>query len=147
MKKIVAIPEYCMGCGLCEVYCIEAHSPSRDLIKVYLKEKPKPVSRVRMQARKPLSFAVQCRHCHEAPCVDACLTGALAIDVATGAVTHDSQKCIGCLTCIMVCSAAALKIDPGRKVIAKCDLCGQTETPVCVEKCPNGALIYAEEKP
>ncbi len=145
MKKVVAVPEYCMGCGLCEVYCIEAHSFSKDLVKAYLKERPKQISRIKVQARRPLSFAVQCRHCIDAPCVDACITGSLSIDTVSGAVIHDSQRCIGCLSCIMVCPVGAIQIAPNQGVIAKCDLCGMTGTPVCVEKCPNQALIYAED--
>ncbi|MEM4245838.1 MAG: 4Fe-4S dicluster domain-containing protein [Candidatus Bathyarchaeia archaeon] len=145
MRKVFAIPEYCMGCGLCEVYCVEAHSPSHDLVKAYLRERPKPVSRVRAEVRKPLSFAVQCRHCDNPPCVDACLTGALAQEASSGAVTHDAERCVGCLTCVMVCPAGAVMVDSERGVVAKCDLCSQYGMPVCVEKCPNQALIFVED--
>jgi Fe-S-cluster-containing hydrogenase component 2 len=46
MKKIIAKEEYCMGCGLCEVYCTVQHSKSKDIIKAYNRENPRPLSRV-----------------------------------------------------------------------------------------------------
>jgi carbon-monoxide dehydrogenase iron sulfur subunit len=145
MKRVFAHEEHCMGCGLCEIYCTLAHSKSKDLIKAFKKEQPKPISRVKLLQAKPVSFAVQCRHCTDPPCVFACLSGAMHIDEETGQVVHDDEKCIGCLTCIMVCPFGAIKIDPNRhKVVAKCDLCQELGTPACVENCPNEALTLEE---
>jgi carbon-monoxide dehydrogenase iron sulfur subunit len=92
MKKIIAKQEVCMGCGLCEVYCIVQHSKSKDIIKAYNSEHPKPISRVRLEVNKPVSFAIQCRHCEDAPCVTACLSGAMQKDEKTGLVTHNQEK-------------------------------------------------------
>lgn len=147
LKKVYANERLCMGCGLCEVYCLVAHSSSKDVVKAYLKEKPKPVSRIRKEVHRSLSFAVQCRHCDEAPCVEACLTGAMNVDEKSGAVTHDPERCVECLTCVMVCPAGAIKVDRELGVVAKCDLCATAGSPVCVEKCPNQALVYAEAPP
>ncbi|MEM3881332.1 MAG: 4Fe-4S ferredoxin, partial [Candidatus Bathyarchaeia archaeon] len=68
MKRIVAKEEFCIGCGLCEVYCTVQHSKSKDIIKAYNRENPRPLARVRLEVNKPVSFAVQCRHCEDAPC-------------------------------------------------------------------------------
>ena len=145
MRRICANEQLCMGCGLCEVYCTVRHSKSRDFIKAFRREHPKPISRVRLVQEKPVSFAVQCRHCNDPPCVFACLTGAMHIDEGTGLVVHDDEKCIGCLTCIMVCPFGAIKIDPYRhKVVAKCDLCQGLDVPACVVNCPNEALTLEE---
>ncbi|HII85471.1 TPA: 4Fe-4S ferredoxin, partial [Candidatus Bathyarchaeota archaeon] len=46
MKRIVAREEVCMGCGLCEVYCTVEHSKSKDIVKAYNRESPRPISRV-----------------------------------------------------------------------------------------------------
>jgi carbon-monoxide dehydrogenase iron sulfur subunit len=132
MKRIVAKEEVCMGCGLCEVYCIVQHSKSKDVVKAYLKEHPRPLSRVRLESKRPISFAVQCRHCEDAPCVTACLSGAMRVDEKTGLVTHDNDKCIGCWTCVMVCPYGALKTDVSGKVVAKCDMCIELDVPACV---------------
>lgn len=146
VKKIISKQEYCIGCGLCEVYCIVQHSKSKDPIKAYNKEKPRPISRVRLEMNKPFSFAIQCRHCDDAPCVAACLTGAMHKDKQTGLVSHNPDKCMGCWTCVMVCPYGAIKIDAQNKVITKCDQCFELEIPVCVANCPNGALECKEVK-
>jgi carbon-monoxide dehydrogenase iron sulfur subunit len=136
-----------MGCGLCEVYCIVQHSKSKDIIKAYNKESPKPISRVRLEVARPISFAIQCRHCEDAPCVTACLAGAMTKDPKTGLVTHNKDKCIGCWTCVMVCPYGALKMDVSGKFVAKCDLCQELDTPACVDNCPNRSLTVKEVKP
>ncbi len=147
MRRIVARQENCMGCGLCEVYCITQHSKSKDILKTYTREKPRPISRVRLEMSKPVSFAIQCRHCEDAPCVQACLTGAMCKDEETGLVIHNLEKCAGCWTCVMVCPYSAIKVDKEGHVVAKCDACADLDIPVCVANCPNGALLCKEVRP
>lgn len=146
MKKIIAKEQHCMGCGLCEVYCIVSHSKSKDIIKAYNRENPRPTSRINLEIQKPVSFALQCRHCEDAPCVDACLTGAMKKDEESDLVIHDYEKCIGCWTCIMICPYGAIKKDNSGKAVSKCDLCSEVAEPACVTNCPNRALIYKEVK-
>ena len=147
MKRIMAVEKNCIGCGLCEVYCAVQHSKSRDIIKAYNREQPKPISRVILQTRKPVSFVIQCRHCEDAPCVTACLSGAMHKDEEDKTVIHNPEKCMGCWTCIMVCPYGAIRMDLSGKVVAKCDLCSELDIPECVANCPNGALVYNEVKP
>jgi anaerobic carbon-monoxide dehydrogenase iron sulfur subunit len=144
MKRISIKQEACIGCGLCQVYCTVEHSKSKDPIKAYLKEQPRPVSRVRVETSKPNSISIRCQQCKDTPCVTACLTGAMTLDKETGLVTHDAEKCIGCWTCIMVCPYGAVKPDSSGKIIAKCDLCPNLEVPACVANCPNEALVCEE---
>lgn len=143
-KKIIANPNACMGCGLCEISCTVQHSTSKDIIKAYNRETPRPISRVRLEMNRPISFAIQCRHCPDAPCAQACLTGAMQIDVHTGLVTHNPARCIGCWTCVMICPFGAIKMDTHNRVIAKCDRCIELDVPVCVANCPNGGLEFKE---
>ncbi len=92
-----------------------------------------------------VSFAIQCKHCDQPFCVEACMTGALQKDERTGAVSHDSDKCAGCWMCIMVCPFGAIHRDEhGTKIASKCDLCPDKEVPVCVANCPNEALVFEE---
>jgi len=49
LKKIIAKQENCIGCGLCEVACTVQHSKSKDTIKAYNSERPRPISRVRLE--------------------------------------------------------------------------------------------------
>lgn len=144
MKRVYVIEEVCMGCHLCEVYCRRQHSRTKDLIKAFQRETPPTLPRVRVETRWPVSFSVRCLHCDDAPCVGACLTGALSRDPASGVVAVAEDRCIGCWTCILVCPFGAIKQDLARKTVAKCDLCRGEDSPACVVNCPNEALVYAE---
>ncbi len=144
MKKIFINESACIGCHLCEVYCRVTHSQSKDLVKAFKRESPQPVPRLRVEARGPISFSVQCRHCDEPSCIYACLTGALQRDNESGTVIVDANRCIGCWTCVLACPFSAIRQDTQSGKIAKCDLCPGEDMPVCVSNCPNEALIYAE---
>jgi len=146
-KRIVIREEYCMGCRLCEVYCITQHSKSKDIIKAYRGEEPRPVSGIYFEEKGSVSFALQCRHCDDAPCLEACITGAMYRDGETGRVLHDKDKCVGCWMCIMACPYGVIKSDfEEKKVASKCDLCIEAEFPACVEHCPNEAIILVDEE-
>ncbi len=147
-KRIIIKEEYCMGCRLCEINCLVQHSKTKNIIKAYKGEYPKPVSRIVIEERGYISFALQCRHCEDAPCLEACITGAMFKDTETGVVLCNEDKCVGCWMCIMVCPfgviARSQKTDERgkKKIISKCDLCIEEETPVCVKNCPNEAIVY-----
>ena len=144
MVRIVPREEYCTGCRLCEIHCMVEHSKSRDIIKAFKRE-TRPVKRVEVEESGSVSFALQCRHCDDAPCIDACLSGAMRRDEVTGAVVNDTDKCIGCWTCILVCPFGAVRRDcEEHHVVAKCDLCPHLDTPSCVAHCPNEALVLEE---
>ena len=146
MKRIVIREEYCMGCRLCEVYCITQHSKSKNIIKAYRGKEPRPVSGIVFEERGPMSFALQCRHCEDAPCVESCPTEAIYKDQKTGRILLDQKRCIGCWMCIMTCPYGVIKPDfEKKKVASKCDLCIEEESPACVEHCPNEALILVDD--
>lgn len=141
MKRVYAIEKWCLDCKLCEVYCKTAHSKSKDIIKAYKTEKPEPVSRIRVEGDTVISVAVSCRHCEEPLCVTGCITGAMRKDPATGIVTCDQDKCVGCRTCMAMCPYGCVQVVD---VAFKCDLCQDDGNPACVANCPNRALIYIE---
>lgn len=144
MKKVYAKEEVCIGCRLCEVYCITSHSKSKNVIKAFKMENPRPVARLIVEENIPLSFSLQCRHCEKAPCTKACITGAMRKDPVSGVVTCDTNKCVGCWSCIMICPFGAINRDVENKVVSKCDLCAEVGMPACVANCPNEALIYED---
>ena len=144
MKRISIKEKACIGCHLCEVHCRVEHSQSKDLVKAFKRESPRPLPKLWVEERKPVAFSVRCQHCHEPPCVYACLTGALHQDPESGIVTVDEERCIGCWTCILVCPFGAIRQDVQRGKITKCDLCPGRDVPVCVTNCPNEALVYLE---
>ncbi len=144
MKRIYAKGEVCIGCHLCEVYCRLAHSPAKDLIKAFNGKSVPPFAAVRVEENRPVSFALQCRHCDEPVCVYSCLSGALSKDPETGVVSVETEKCIGCWTCVLACPVSAPKRDTAQGKVIKCDLCRGKEMPYCVANCPNEALVYGE---
>ncbi len=149
MKRIYANEEVCIGCKLCEIWCVVQHSKSKDIIKAFKHELQKADPKVLVEISKPISFALQCRHCNEPDCVYACISGAMYID-EDGSVQHNADKCVGCCSCIMVCPYGAITISrdaqlKGVKVVSKCDLCPDSDVPACVAHCPNEALVYVEE--
>lgn len=141
MKRIYVKEEVCIGCRLCEIHCIVQHSKTKKIIKAFREESPRALSRVLVEEIGPISFAIQCRHCDDAPCVEACITGAMHKE--DGRIVCDEDRCVGCWTCIMVCPFGVIKRDEG-KIASKCDLCPDEEIPVCVANCPNEALVYEE---
>ncbi len=144
MKKVYVKEDVCIGCGLCEVYCRLKHSKSKDLIKAYKQETPRPISRLRVDESGIVSFSVRCQHCDDAPCIRACLTGALSRDPETSLVMVDEERCIGCGTCVLACPLGVPRLDTSEKKMVKCDLCQDEELPVCVANCPNEALLYVD---
>ena len=144
MKKVYVNEKVCIGCRLCEVYCQLHHAQSNDLVKAFKKELPRSVPRLRVEESGIVSLSVHCQHCDDAPCVPACLTGAMTRDPVTSVVTVDEERCIGCGTCILVCPLGAIQLDKEQKMMLKCDLCQGEEIPVCVANCPNEALACVE---
>jgi carbon-monoxide dehydrogenase iron sulfur subunit len=144
VKKVYVKEEFCIGCRLCEVYCQLQHARTRDLVKAFKRESPPPLPRIRVDERGVVSLSVRCQHCEDAPCVQACLTGALERNPESRLVKVDEDRCIGCWTCLLACPLAAIKPDIEQKRALKCDLCQGEEIPVCVANCPNEALVYVE---
>lgn len=145
MKQIYVNEEYCIGCRLCEIHCAVQHSRSKKIIKAFREETPRALARVLVEEEGPLSFAMQCRHCEEAPCIEACIVGAMHRDEETGAVLCDEDRCVGCWMCVMVCPFGAIQRNlVGNVAASKCDLCFGEDMPACVANCPNEALTFIE---
>ncbi|MCL6638598.1 MAG: 4Fe-4S dicluster domain-containing protein [Firmicutes bacterium] len=132
-KQIYARPALCCGCRTCANACALVHrgetNPRLGAI------------RIRQNLVERYEFQELCRHCADAPCVDACMTGCLSKDERTGLVVQDRERCVGCWMCLMVCPYGAIGRDVGREVAIKCDRCAGRDKPACVTVCPTGALV------
>jgi carbon-monoxide dehydrogenase iron sulfur subunit len=80
--RVYISPEVCIGCGLCRVYCQTEHSRSKDIIKAFKRETPRPLPRIRVERNGEVCFPIQCRHC----CILACPYGALTRDMSNSLV-------------------------------------------------------------
>jgi carbon-monoxide dehydrogenase iron sulfur subunit len=152
MKEVIVQPEKCVGCMQCMIACATAHSQTKHLYTAVL-ETPLPKSRVHVGAGVyNEGFPNRCRHCDPAPCMQACLGGAIFRDTATGTVLIDPDRCINCASCAMACPYGVIRFHedcvapPGKVVAVKCDNCDQRQSqglvPACVEVCKTGALIF-----
>lgn len=146
MRRVYHKPDVCMSCRLCEVYCLTAHSESQNVLFAYKKERPKVMARTIIETLGPVSCSVQCKHCEEPVCVEACMTGAMQ-KLSSGEVICDTEKCVGCWMCIMTCPFGVIdrNIASEEAKSSKCDLCINRPIPACVENCPNRALIFEEQ--
>ena len=135
----------CVGCRSCELACALEHSKGKSIFSA-IKEKPLPKKRVKAENAGKKIISLHCQHCEEAPCVNACMSGALSKDKETGATLHDKEKCVGCWMCVMVCPFGAIAQDIENHIAVKCDLCPDREDFACVAACPTGALFVGTKE-
>ena len=141
MKRVYVNEQWCLGCHLCEYNCAFANSGQTNIVKALKGKSIFPC--IHVEGEDKITFAVSCRHCEDPMCVKSCISGALS--KKDGTVCIDRNKCVGCLTCILVCPYGAMSQD-ANGAVQKCELCmGNTcGEPACVKGCPNRAIVYEE---
>jgi carbon-monoxide dehydrogenase iron sulfur subunit len=140
-KEIFVKTDRCVGCRSCIMACAVEHSASKTLFGA-ISENPRPKSRVYVEWVSPdRKVPLVCRQCEDAPCMHACIAGAISRD-ADGVVRTDTDKCIGCWTCVMVCPYGVIGRHLETHKAYRCDRCPDREMPACVNACPTGALVY-----
>jgi carbon-monoxide dehydrogenase iron sulfur subunit len=144
--KVIGVHlDRCTGCKTCELYCaVERGSRGKTLPKA-VQETPIPKPRLRVEINNDTSLTIQCRQCVEAPCLNACPSGALVRDPKNEMVVVREDRCIACWTCVMLCPFGVIFPWPERKFALKCDRCTYMEHPVCVEVCPTRALEVVDK--
>jgi anaerobic dimethyl sulfoxide reductase subunit B (iron-sulfur subunit) len=137
-------PERCTGCMACMVACLDQNDLPPDAaslrqVTLYEPDTPEPSA--------PWWMSLACQHCEDAPCMQACITGAIYRCEETGFVKLDSALCVGCHTCGLACPFGAPRFMPDGKM-HKCDFCAGRVSeglmPACVQVCPTGALGVGE---
>lgn len=142
MKRVFVNEKWCLGCHLCEYNCAFANSGCDDMVKALKGKDIYP--RMKVEGDDKITYAVSCRHCTDPICVRSCISGALSKS-EDGMVSIDKNKCIGCLTCVLVCPYGAISQDE-TGAVQKCELCLKNScgSPACVAGCPNNAIVYEE---
>ena len=88
-----------------------------------------------------------CKHCHNAPCLEACPTGAL-FRTEFDTVVIQQDICNGCGYCIPACPFGVVDVSHQDGKAHKCTLCydrlkGGLE-PACAKACPTESIQFEE---
>jgi carbon-monoxide dehydrogenase iron sulfur subunit len=144
MQSIFVNSERCVACKSCEIACALNRSSLSKRLPEAIFETPSPLSRVRVEDTDAEGgFPIQCRHCADAPCLDACPAKALYRDT-NGLVLLRDERCIGCWMCVMVCPFGAPQPFRHFRKMVKCDQCTGMDAPFCVDSCPTHALLLLD---
>jgi Fe-S-cluster-containing dehydrogenase component len=132
----------CVGCNACVIACkTENGLPDGGFRDWIATETTGTFPGLQMEIRSE-----RCNHCSEAPCVDACPTGASHIQEG-GVVMVNADKCTGCKACIASCAYGARYVHPAGYV-DKCTFClhrvKKGQTTACVEVCPTRSLTFGD---
>ena len=160
----------CIGCKACEVACKEWNNLPADNLgltgqsfdntgalsantwrHVAFVEKTGGCG-VRADMEAPfqsgwLMMSDVCKHCHNAPCLEACPTGAL-FKTEFDTVVVQQDICNGCGYCVPACPFGVVDLSSNDGKAHKCTLCydrlkGGLE-PACAKSCPTDSIQFGE---
>ena len=96
------------------------------------------------------TYALVCRRCEQAHCVNACPVDALEQqeDQDRLLVRHN-MRCISCKSCSHACPYGTIYPELVPLLAHSCDLCldrrDKSEEPLCIKSCPYGALSLRKD--
>jgi formate dehydrogenase iron-sulfur subunit len=156
----------CIGCKACEVACKEWNNlpadhlgltgDSYDNTGALSANTWRHVAFIEHAVRDDIQRPFQsgwlmmsdvCKHCHNAPCVEACPTGAL-FRTEFDTVVVQQDICNGCGYCVPACPFGVVDVSELDGKAHKCTLCydrlkGGLE-PACAKSCPTDSIQFGE---
>jgi len=84
----------------------------------------------------------QCWHCAQAPCLEACPSGAMQRDAGSGLVRVDRSRCVGCWMCVLACPFGAVIPSADGRHACKCDGCLDRNVPACAGSCQPRDVLF-----
>src|SRR5262249_44809153 len=133
----------CIGCHACTVACKSEHEVPIGVDRTWVKY----IEKGTFPHSRRLFTVMRCNHCERPPCVTICPVTAL-YRRDDGVVDFNSERCIGCKSCLQACPYDALYIDPDKNTAAKCNFCTHRLEmglqPSCVVVCPEQAIIAGD---
>lgn len=131
--------EKCVACHACVVAC----KAWRSLELGHYYRRVRRIWSGSFPAVRLAHVSVNCQHCLEPACVQACPVGAIEKSTEDGRVLVDKDACIACGVCHDACPYHVPSYTADG-YMEKCDLCtGQgtsDEEPPCIATCPTQAL-------
>jgi len=162
----------CMGCNMCSMACRVDHNLPNDVLYSTAVVDGSDHFRVPTGTYpndlKMTFYTMACQHCDNPACVEVCPTGAAYKREEDGLVLIDSEKCIGCQSCIAACPyegvRTLLSTDPTYPLdfkigdqraqehvpntVEKCTFCSERldndERPLCIDLCPAVARYFGD---
>ena len=146
----------CVGCNACTNACRQWNGTQPETSTIGIYDMPTELSAdtwtlIQLyddEYSDTYSFVKrQCMHCLDPACVSGCPVKALQ-KTASGPVTYDAARCIGCRYCMYTCPfhVPRFEWDEVIPVVTKCTLCADRladgKGTACAEICPTGALIW-----
>lgn len=133
----------CIGCHACSVACkAEFDVPLgafRDTVH-YVEDGTYP------QVTRHF-IPVLCNQCTDAPCLNACPTGAIT-RLDDGPVVIEEGDCNLNRFCMSACPYDAIYIDDDKGAAQKCTFCAHRtangQEPACVTACPTGCRVFGD---
>lgn len=158
----------CVGCNACTVACKQENGTPRGVF--FTKTVSEEVGHYPNATR--IYTPLICNHCSDAPCLNACPTGA-TYQTDEGLILVDDDKCIGCRACYVACPykhrtylskdnldkntwypnhVTAFEKSKLREfqagTVVKCSFCehrlAEGKEPACVITCPAVARIFGD---
>ncbi len=139
-KKLIIDLEKCKECGNCLASCSYRYHPNNNGVDALLEK---------------VRFALICRKCELAPCIEACPQDALEkVPAGKGedkVLKRATMLCTGCGTCAAACPFGTVYTELIPYLDSVCDICrgrlAPGEKPLCVRTCSLNALSYEEAEP
>ncbi|NLI46449.1 MAG: dimethyl sulfoxide reductase anchor subunit [Acidobacteria bacterium] len=130
----------CTGCGACVIAC----GNENELPAGRAWRQVHTFNEARHPALPVVHLSLACNQCADPACLRHCPAAAYRKDPATGVVTIDEARCIGCTYCAWACPYDAPRYNPEKRLMEKCTFCAERlaegREPACVACCPTGAL-------
>lgn len=160
----------CIGCKACEVACKEwnvlpsskaglsgqSYDNTRELsahtwrhvkfVENFGADETRPTEMPPFQSHW-LMMSDVCKHCSNAPCLEACPTGAI-FRTEFDTVVVQQDICNGCGYCVPACPFGVIALEEADGKAHKCTLCydrlkGGLE-PACAKSCPTESIQFGE---
>jgi formate dehydrogenase iron-sulfur subunit len=156
----------CIGCKACEVACKEWNALPADEVGLtgmsydntkrlsantwrhvaFVEQVGDTTEMAPFQSRW-LMMSDVCKHCHNAPCLEACPTGAI-FKTEFDTVVVQTDVCNGCGYCVPACPFGVVEVSVDDGKAHKCTLCydrlkGGLE-PACSKACPTDSIQFGE---